>query len=140
LQRQSPEGVRAQLVLIDASLADRPLAQVLRLVGYNSVAVSEQFPPDAPDPQLILWLGLQRGVWVTADERARRTHSQVIRSSEVSIVWVRRDRRQGMSTKDQILLILWVIDEVVEGITRSRSPVQFIASYNGKRPKLERLS
>lgn len=138
MQEWSPEH-QGPLLLIDESLADVPLAQALRIVDYNAVAVTEQFGHGVEDPTLIQWLGLQGGTWVTADERAKREHSEEIGTAGVHIVWVRRPRKAGMTKKAQLLLLLWVLDAVLEEISRARRPAQFSAYYSGVRPKWEQL-
>ncbi|MBT9148785.1 MAG: hypothetical protein DDT28_00199 [Dehalococcoidia bacterium] len=133
LENQKP------LLLIDESLADYMLAQVLRLVDYNAVAVREQFGEGAQDPILIRWLGLQRGVWITSDERAKWEHSHEIKDAGIHILWVRRPKNLRFGKKAQLLLILWVIDPVLQEIVNARGPAQFRARYSGERPRWERL-
>jgi len=138
LQELSPEQ-QGPLILIDASLSDRPLAEALRLVGYTAVAVTDQFEQGARDPVLIQWLGLQGGIWVTADEKVRREHAEEIKTAGIHILWVRRPKKLGMSKKAQLLLLLWVIDPILDEVRRTRRPLQFLAKYSGAKPKWERL-
>jgi hypothetical protein len=128
----------APLILIDASLADCPMAKALTLVDYNAIACTEQFPGGTPDQTIIQWLGLQNGVWITADERAKREHSDEIHKAGINIIWVRRPK-EGMSKKAQLLLLLWVIDPVLNEIKKSRGAAYFLAKYSGARPKWERM-
>ena len=137
--QDSPQSSRTPILLIDESLADRPIAQALRLVDYNAIAVTEQLGPGADDPSLINWLGLQGGIWVTADERARRQHSDEITRAGIHMLWVRRPRRGGLSKRDQLFLLLGVLDPILDYLARARAAMQFRASYSGARPKLERL-
>lgn len=136
--QESPPKKHNPLLLIDASLADCPLADALKLVDYNTVACTKQFAGGTPDPKIIQWIGLQRGIWITADERAKRTHSEEIKKAGINIVWVKRPK-QGMSKKAQLLLLLWVIDPIVDETLKAKEPVHFIAKYTGMRPKWERL-
>jgi hypothetical protein len=129
---------RNLFLLIDASLADSPLADAFKLVDYNAISCSKQFPDGTPDQTIIRWLGMRGGIWVTADEKARRAHSQEIQKAGIHIVWVHRPK-EGMSKKDQLLLLLSLIDFILEEISRSKQPLHFLAKYNGTRPKLERL-
>lgn len=135
----SPHDRQKPLLLIDASLADRPLAEALRLVDYNAVAVTDQFGHGVKDPTLIQWLGLQGGIWVTADEKARREHSDEIKDAGIHIIWVRRPKKTGMNKKQQLLLILWTIDPILDEIATAQRPAQFMAYYNVQRPKYERI-
>jgi hypothetical protein len=126
------------ILLLDASLADCPLADALHLVDYNAIACTKQFSGRTPDPTIIQWLGLQNGVWITADEKARRQHSDEIQKASINIIWVRRPK-EGMSKKAQLLLLLWVIDPILDEIEKSRGTAYFLAKYSGARPKWERL-
>ena len=136
--QESPPRDHKPLLLIDASLADCPLADALKLVNYNAIACTKQFAGGAPDPNIIQWIGLQGGIWITADERAKRTHSEEIKKAGINIVWVRRPKK-GMSKKAQLLLLLWVIDPILDETLKSKEPVHFLAKYSGMRPKWERL-
>lgn len=129
---------QGSFLLIDANLADRPLSQALRLVDYNALSVTEQLGEGATDPIIIHWLALQGGIWVTADERARRKHANEIRAAGIHILWVRRHRKHGMSKKAQLLLLLWIVDDILQEIRQARAPTQFLAYYSGQRPKWEK--
>jgi hypothetical protein len=109
------------------------------LVDYNAVAVTEQFGQGVEDPTLIQWLGFRGGIWVTADKRAKHQHSEEIREAGIHILWVRRHKKEGMSKKAQLLLLLWVLDPILDEIARARRPTQFLSRYIGERPKWERL-
>ena len=137
--QQSVHDATSPLILIDASLADRPLANAMREVDYNTVATSVQFGDGALDPTIIQWLGLQQGIWVTANENARRKHSDEIRAAGINIIWVRRPKKRGLSKKAQLLLLLWVMDPILEEMANANTPAQFRAYYSGSRPKKERL-
>jgi len=136
--QELPARTPLPFLLIDASLSDRPIAKALALVDYNSVAVTEQFKDGTPDQTIIQWLGFHGGIWITADERARRVHAEEIRGAGIHILWVRRPKH-GMSKKDQLLLLLWVLDPILQEITRARGPAQFLASYSGQRPRWKKL-
>ena len=126
------------VLLIDASLADRPLADALNLVDYNAVACTRHFSGGTPDPMIIRWLGLQNGIWITADERARRNHADEIQQANINIVWVHRPK-QGMSKKAQLLLLLWVIDPILDEVKKSNRASYYLAKYSGLRPKYNRI-
>ena len=134
--QESPPKRYDPILLIDASLADRPLAKALTLVDYNAVACIDQFSGGTPDPIIIQWLGLQNGIWITADEKAKRVHSEEIQKANINIIWVRRPK-QGMNKKAQLLLLLWVIDPILDEILKAKSPIHFRAKYSGARPKWE---
>lgn len=137
--QDSSSSQQGLFLFIDDSLAGPPLAQALRLVDYNAVAVKEQFGEGVKDPPLIQWLGFRGGVGVTADEKAKRQHLEEIREAGIHILWVHRDKRKGMSKKAQLLLLLWVLDPILYEIAKARRATQFLARYVGGRPKYERL-
>ena len=137
MQVSPPKSVDP-ILLIDASLADRPLADALSLVDYNAVACTRHFSGGTPDPIIIQWLGLQNGVWITADERAKRKHANEIQKSNINIVWVHRSK-QGMSKKAQLLLLLWVIDPILEEVRKSNRACHYLAKYSGLRPRYKRI-
>ena len=137
--QESPPKQSDPLLLIDASLADCPLADALTLVGYNVLACTRQFAGGTPDPKIIQWIGLQGGIWITADEKAKRTHSQEIVKAGINIIWVRRPKKGGMSKKAQLLLLLWVLDPILQEILKAKESVHFIAKYSGSRPIWEHL-
>lgn len=126
------------LLLIDASLPDGPMAKALTLVDYNAIACTEQFSGGTPDQTIIRWLGLQNGIWITADERAKREHADEIYKAGINIIWVRRPK-EGMSKKAHLLLLLWVLDPILGEIKKSRGAAYFLAKYSGARPKWERI-
>lgn len=137
MQVSPPKSINPVL-LIDASLADCPLADALSLVDYNAVACTRHFAGGTPDPTIIQWIGLQNGVWVTADERARRKHADEIQKANINIIWVHRPK-QGMSKKAQLLLLLWVIDPILDEVKRFNRGSYYLAKYSGLRPKYERI-
>jgi hypothetical protein len=137
LQESLPKKI-VPILLIDASLADCPLAEALHLVDYNAIACTKQFPGGTLDPTIIQWLALQNGIWITADEKAKRKHADEIHKAGINIIWVHRPK-EGMSKKAQLLLFLWVIDPVLDEINKSRGTAYFLAKYSGARPKWERM-
>ncbi len=137
MQESPPKSVDP-ILLIDASLADCPLADALNLVDYHAVACTKQFSGGTPDPTILQWLGLQNGIWITADEKAKRKHADEIQKANINIVWVHRPK-DGMSKKAQLLLLLWVIDPILDEVKKSNNASYFLAKYSGLRPKYERL-
>lgn len=127
-------------ILIDENLADDAIAAALVAVGYNAVSVRAKFGQGTKDPSLIQWLGMQRGVWITRDKKAKSKHADEIEKSQIHIGWVTFPKKAGLSMKNQLLLLLWCVDEILEQIIRARQPARFRLYYNGKQPKFERLS
>ena len=132
---------QAPLLLIDENLADSAIAQALRLVEYNAHAVSEVLSPGIDDPTMISWLGLQRGIWITADDRAKLQHAKEIHRAGINVLWIRRPKASGvgLNKRDQLLLLLWVLDPILEELARAHGPRYFRAYYSGKRPRYERI-
>ena len=84
--RTSTPDIRDLDVLIDENLADHALATALSAVGYRATAVRDRFGPGTDDPTLIQWLGLQKGVWITRDKKAKSMHADEIERSQIHIV------------------------------------------------------
>ena len=136
--QESPPKKIDPILLIDASLADCPLADALHLVDYNAIACTKQFQGGTPDPTILQWLALQNGIWITADEEARRKHADEIQKASINIIWVHRPK-EGMSKKAQLLLLLWVIDPILDEIRKSKGTTYFLAKYSGARPTYKRI-
>jgi len=126
-------------VLVDENLADHALATALSAVGFKATAVRDRFGPGTDDPTLIQWLGLQKGMWVTRDKKAKSKHADEIERSQIHVAWVRFPKNQGLSMKSQLLLVLWHLDDMLEQISRARQPARFTLYYSGQKPKCERL-
>ena len=126
------------LLLIDESLSDRAVAQALCLVDYNAQAVRDVLSPGVDDPSLIRWLGLQAGVWVTADDKAKKQHADAMNKAGIHVLWIRRPK-SGLSKKGQLLLLLWVLDEILDQLSTAKGPRWFTAQFSGKRPKWYRI-
>lgn len=127
------------LLLIDENLADLVLAEALTLVGYNAKSVRRLLGAGTEDPILINWLGIQRGIWITTDQKAKSEHFKDIKKAGIHIIWVRPPRHLQFSKKTQLLLLLWVIDPILQEIAKVKGPAQFLAYYSGSRPKYKRL-
>jgi hypothetical protein len=117
-----------------------PVAEALKLVDYNALSVSKVFGQGTQDNVIIQWLGLNGGVWVTGDEKAKHEHVIGIKKAGIHIVWVHRHKKHGMNKKDQLKLLLWVLDPILEVLSRARGPAQFRTHYSGIRPVWKQLS
>jgi hypothetical protein len=137
---QPPSPQVGPYILIDECLADVPITEALKLVDYNALSVSRLFGQGTKDSMIINWLGLNGGVWVTGDEKAKHEHAIGIKKAGIHIVWVHRHKKHGMSKKDQLKLLLWVLDPILETVISSRGPVQFKVYYNGIRPAWKQIS
>ena len=103
------------LALLDHSLANS-VADALALVGLPVVSAYEAFDrrDNVKDQEIISWLGQRgpAGIWVHADDRAKKVHKVDIVSNRVSTIWVRR-RRGAMSARSQLRLLAYVIPYVL---------------------------
>ncbi len=126
------------LILIDESLAAGPLQTVLSAVGYQAVSVQQAVGAGAQDSVILSWLGLRQGIWVTADEKAKRQHAGLIKSAGIHIIWVHRPK-EGLNLRQQALLLLSTLDLILEDAARARSPRLYLVKFSGQRPRWERL-
>jgi hypothetical protein len=137
---QQPTSLQSgTYILIDECLAVVPLAEALTLVDYNALSVSKVFGQGAQDDTIIQWLGLRGGIWVTGDEKAKHKYAVGIKKAGIHIVWVHRHKKYGMSKKDQLKLLLWVLDPILEVVSKTKGPAQFQTLYSGIRPVWKQL-
>jgi len=137
--RTSLDDIQRLQILIDENLADQAIATALKAVGYNASAVRDRFGAGTDDPTLIQWLSLQKGIWITRDKKAKSKHAEEIERSQIHIGWIAFPKKEGLSMKDQLPLLLWHVDDILEQVARSRQPARFSLHYNGKKPKCDRL-
>ena len=93
----------------------------LSAVGFNAKGVREVLGQGVSDPEIIEWLGAQGGVWVHADDRAKKQHRQEMVTAQISTLWVHRPR-QGMSAVDQLRAIIYVLEDYLSVLRGSRGP------------------
>lgn len=131
------------LYLIDENLSPS-LAPVFAAVGYKVTSVKQAFSgrSGVSDEEIIRWLserGRQNAVWVTADEDARRVHEKLIHAANISVLWILRPRRRGLTGLQELQLLSLVIEKVTATVAEAQHPVYLRASLNVRRPKLEQL-
>ena len=121
------------MILIDDTL-DRFVADALRLVEFNVSSVYEVFDrrDRVLDPEIIAWLSNLKvpGVWVHADNRAKKQHRALIISSQISTIWVIRPKG-AMSGKHQLRLLSWVIPNVLDDQAPFARPFHFRVDEHG---------
>lgn len=120
----------ATLLLIDESLSPS-VARALSAVGFNARSVEEALGQGAQDPDIIEWVGQQGGVWVHADNSARRQHRQETLTARISTLLVRRPK-EGMSAVDQLRAIIYVLEDYLAALQTSRGPVHRQVSLHGQ--------
>ena len=103
------------LVLLDHSLV-HSVADALALVELPVLSAYKAFDQreSVKDEEIIAWLGQRgpAGIWVHADDRAKKAHKVDIVSNRISTIWVRR-RRGVMSARSQLRLLAYVIPYVL---------------------------
>ena len=100
------------ILLLDESLAPS-VAAALRLVGYDFRDVISVFGAKGiQDPEIIAWCGDNGAVWIHADDRARRQHSDLLQTSGVRTIWVRRPGGR-MERREQLRILAYVLPRLM---------------------------
>ena len=124
--------------LLDESLSPN-VARALKLVGYDSVTVSEAFSNrvGVVDPEIIDWCKDHDAVWVHADDKARKEHGKHIIASGVAFLWIYRPKGK-MSISDQLRLLSYVLPDFMDRLDNQPKQRHFRASVHGQscRPRI----
>ena len=135
----------APLFLLDENLPPA-FAPVFSAIGFNMTSVSQAFlgRRSVPDEEIIAWLGVNEeearcSVWVTTDQRARRMHGARIMQTGISVLWIERPSRRGLSSLQELQLLSLILDDVQAILVSSGQPVYLLASLVGRRAKLQQV-
>lgn len=93
--------------------------------------------PGMQDLAIINWIGSFGGLWITTDEAAKRAYAPALLQAGVHVLEIHRPKA-GMGLRDQVRLLVSVVQKVVQQVQASRRPQVFRARYSGERPVLER--
>lgn len=105
---------REPLFLLDESLVP-DVARALASVGYEIRVTNEVFEKQgAKDPEIIEWCRQNDAVWIHADNRAKRQHRNRIQTSGIRTLWIRRNKRDGMSAKEQLRILSFVLPRLID--------------------------
>ena len=137
-----PEQV---LFLLDENLPP-VFAPVFSAIGFNMTSVSLAFlgRRSVPDEEIIAWLGInedgaQYSVWVTTDQEARRIHGVRVVQAGISVLWIQRPPRSGLTSLQELQLLSIVLKDVQSVVSSSNQPAYLVASLSGRRPKLQQI-
>ena len=83
------------------------------------------------DREIIPWVARQSGIWIHADDSARKDHTALMLAQGISTLWVHRPK-YGMSGAKQLRLIAYVLDDFLEKFQLSRRPIHYRASAHGQ--------
>ncbi len=126
------------MLWIDNSLS--PLvAQALKIVGYNVVVQGdvEEFsslPRVLDDQHIIPWLQRNDGIWVHADNSARREHRKQIAISQIRTLWIHRPDGK-MSNREQLRVLAYVLPDALEDFAAPKARHRhFQVSVHGQPP------
>ena len=89
--------------LLDESLSSE-VAQALAIVGYEIRPLAEVLEKGAPDPEIIEWCRQNGAVWIHSDDSARRDHRELLLTSGIRTLWIRR-KRGDMIAREQLRII-----------------------------------
>jgi len=132
--RRVSELALEPLFLIDDSLVYQ-VANALALFEYNVTSVRVVFGgrDRVKDPEIISWLAALDGpgVWIHADDRAKKQHRAEIIAGGISTVWVIRPGG-SMSGKHQLRLLSWAIPNILDQYTPFHRPFHVRARERGE--------
>lgn len=104
-------------------------------MGFNAVSVRDGWPREGvSDTEIIPWVAHQGGVWVHADDKAKKQHRRQMLSSGISTLWVKRPKH-GMSGADQLRAIAYVIQNYLNRFDAAKGPVHYRVSAHGERTR-----
>ena len=136
---------RGPLYLLDENLPPA-FAPVFSAIGFKMTSVSQAFLErrSVPDEEIIAWLGVNEdearySVWVTTDHRARRMHGPRIMQAGISVLWIERPPRKGLTSLQELQLLSLILNDVQTIVASSSQPVYLLASLVGRRAKLQQV-
>ena len=131
--RMDSEVFNSPLVLIDHWLVNS-VANALALVGLPVANAYDTFDQrdSVKDEEIIEWLGRRgpAGIWVHADDRAKKRHKTDIVSNRISTIWVRR-RSGKMPARSQLRLLAHVVPYVLETYSPFEKPFHITTWEHG---------
>ena len=99
---------RELMFLLDESLAP-VVARALTLVGYEISSTTDVFGEQGvKDPEIIEWRSQNDVIWIHADDRARRDHRELLLTSGIRTLWIRR-KGGAMTAREQLRILSSVL-------------------------------
>lgn len=103
---------REPLFLLDESLTPN-VARALALVNYEIHAMVDVFREQGvEDPEIIEWCSQNDAVWIHADDRARKEHRELLQTSGIRTLWLRR-RGGAMPAREQLRILSFVLPRLI---------------------------
>ena len=87
--------------------------------------------PSIKDEEIIPWVGQQDGVWVHADDSAKKDNRELLLANSISTLWVRRPKT-GMSGASQLRAVAYVVEDFLERKRNSRRPIHYRLIAHGQ--------
>ena len=109
-------------------------ADALQLVGCKVISTRAAGLDGKDDPDLIVYCGDQRLVWVTKDMDARKkaTYAGLVRTHQVSAVFLSPPRARGWSVKEQFEVIIKHLRSLEGRYEGARKPRYFVCRATGQ--------
>lgn len=128
--------------VIDENLSPS-FAKALHATGFRITSIVEAFNGRraVQEEEIIPWLsqnGRKNAIWVTKDWDAQKRHAKLIHEQNISVLWLLIPD-QGLRALRELQLLVLVIEHVSNVVIESRTPSYIRASFNVRRPKLERI-
>lgn len=102
---------REPLFLLDESLAPN-VTRALALVEYEIRATTDVFGKGVKDPEIIEWCSQNSAVWIHVDDKAPKEHRELILTSGIRTVWLRR-KGGAMVAREQLRILSSVLPRLI---------------------------
>lgn len=118
--------------LLDESLTSA-VARALALVDYEIRATTDVFGKQGTkDPEIIEWCSLNDAVWIHADNRAKRQHRNLIRTSGIRTLLIRR-KGGAMVPREQLRVISSILPRLIHEYGEQSDTLHYSASAADER-------
>ena len=126
---------REPLFLLDESLVPA-VASALARVDYDIVSISDAFErTGVKDPEIIAWCRQNDAVWIHADNKARRKHMELLRTSGIRTLRIHR-RPSGMTAREQLRILSYVLPRLMRNYDKKPGTLYYRASSVDDRSRI----
>ena len=122
---------REPLFLLDESLASS-VARTLALDGYEIRATTDVLRKQGTeDQEIIEWCRQNNAVWIHADNKAKIQHQQLLRTSGIRTLLIRR-KGGAMAPGEQLRILSSVLPRLIDKYGEQPTTLHYRAFISGK--------